>query len=424
MKKIIVLMGVFVMASLMMTQDALAIPAFARRYKTSCATCHIAYPKLNAFGRAFMYNGYQFPGGIEKDKDQVKEEEVQMGSEAYKRVWPDAIWPNSISQAIPLGFVIEAETAYLPNAPSGEPKILFNEIPSELEILGGGNFSDNISYFAEVAIAGEEVEIEMAHISFDNILPNNALSLKVGKIVPLVTPFSNMRRLTAKYWFANKPLGDNQWNLDRTQRGFEIRGLLGKEKRFIYSAGLVEGRKNEINEAKDFYFHAGYKLGGMQLDGTQLATQAGPSEPWRDNSVRFDAFFYSGRATLIGGQKDDFTQVGGSLDLYYDRFNLSALVAVQNDDHPVIGQTFDGTGTHFMVEGTYVLFPWLLPNLRYERFKATLGDESETEQRFVPGLVALIRANVKALVTAEIEKEAEEGEFEIGEIEFALVFGF
>ena len=35
-----------------------AIPAFARKYKTSCATCHTGYPKLNAFGDAFRRNGY------------------------------------------------------------------------------------------------------------------------------------------------------------------------------------------------------------------------------------------------------------------------------------------------------------------------------------------------------------------------------
>jgi hypothetical protein len=402
--------------------DAQAIPVWARKYKTSCATCHVSYPKLNAFGRSFLNNGYQFPGGVEEDKEQNKEEKVSMGSEAYKRVWPDAIWPNILPGNVPLGIIIEAETAYDPNAEAGEPKITFDNIPGEIELITGGNFGDNISFFGELAIAGGEVELEMAHISFDNIVPNNGLSLKIGKIVPYVTPFSNMRRLTTTYWYATKPLGDNAWNFDRTQRGFEIRGLLSNS-RLVYSVGLVEGRENQINGDKDFYFHAGYKFGGLQLDGIREVTVEGPSQPWQDNSVRLDAFFYSGRATLSAGQKDDFTQIGGSLDAYYNRLNLSALVAVQNNDRPVVGASFDGTGTHFMIEGTYLLYPWLLPNLRYERFRATLGDESQTEQRFVPGVVALIRANVKALVTTEIAKSPG-GDFDLGEIEFALVFGF
>ncbi len=43
-----------------------AIPAFARQYGLSCATCHAAYPKLNAFGRQFQEHGYIFEGMQEK----------------------------------------------------------------------------------------------------------------------------------------------------------------------------------------------------------------------------------------------------------------------------------------------------------------------------------------------------------------------
>ena len=30
-----------------------AIPAFSRKYQTSCTTCHNNYPELNDFGEAF-----------------------------------------------------------------------------------------------------------------------------------------------------------------------------------------------------------------------------------------------------------------------------------------------------------------------------------------------------------------------------------
>ena len=35
-----------------------AIPAFARQYQTSCATCHSDFPKLNDFGKAFKDAGF------------------------------------------------------------------------------------------------------------------------------------------------------------------------------------------------------------------------------------------------------------------------------------------------------------------------------------------------------------------------------
>src|SRR5438445_12704996 len=38
-----------------------AIPAFSRQYQTSCTTCHIDFPKLNDFGKAFKDAGFKFP---------------------------------------------------------------------------------------------------------------------------------------------------------------------------------------------------------------------------------------------------------------------------------------------------------------------------------------------------------------------------
>jgi len=38
-----------------------AIPAFSRKYQTSCTTCHNNYPELNDFGEAFKKNGFKFP---------------------------------------------------------------------------------------------------------------------------------------------------------------------------------------------------------------------------------------------------------------------------------------------------------------------------------------------------------------------------
>ena len=40
---------------------AWAIPAFARKYKTGCVTCHTIFPKLTPFGEQFRRNGYRFP---------------------------------------------------------------------------------------------------------------------------------------------------------------------------------------------------------------------------------------------------------------------------------------------------------------------------------------------------------------------------
>src|SRR5579871_91007 len=41
------------------TQNANAIPAFARKYGLRCSACHESWPMLNYFGQKFKDNGYQ-----------------------------------------------------------------------------------------------------------------------------------------------------------------------------------------------------------------------------------------------------------------------------------------------------------------------------------------------------------------------------
>ena len=50
------------------TDRADAIPAFARKYRTTCATCHAPIPRLNAFGEQFAANGFEFPGEQARDR--------------------------------------------------------------------------------------------------------------------------------------------------------------------------------------------------------------------------------------------------------------------------------------------------------------------------------------------------------------------
>ncbi|MEE9215424.1 MAG: hypothetical protein V3U54_11655, partial [Thermodesulfobacteriota bacterium] len=44
-----------------MNNEANATSQWARKYKTSCSTCHNAFPRLNYYGERFMLNGYQDP---------------------------------------------------------------------------------------------------------------------------------------------------------------------------------------------------------------------------------------------------------------------------------------------------------------------------------------------------------------------------
>jgi len=69
-----------------------------RRYGTSCATCHIGFPRLTPFGEAFLRHGYRFP---DDDEDQVKEQPgaLALGADAYRSLFPDAVWPTTMPAA-------------------------------------------------------------------------------------------------------------------------------------------------------------------------------------------------------------------------------------------------------------------------------------------------------------------------------------
>ncbi|NPB04555.1 MAG: hypothetical protein GXO39_09150 [Thermotogae bacterium] len=60
-----------------MLELILAIPAFARMYNVSCKLCHVAYPKLNAFGEGFADNGYVFPGQQENIYRNLNDEDAR-----------------------------------------------------------------------------------------------------------------------------------------------------------------------------------------------------------------------------------------------------------------------------------------------------------------------------------------------------------
>src|SRR5512146_449997 len=94
---------------------AAAVPAFARKYKTSCTTCHTIFPKLNPFGEQFRRNGFRFPG---IDSDVVKAEPVALGTDAQKKTFPDSVWPGFLSSFPPLAFGMNGQAIFHPDTGS------------------------------------------------------------------------------------------------------------------------------------------------------------------------------------------------------------------------------------------------------------------------------------------------------------------
>ncbi|MDA2937435.1 hypothetical protein MYX75_04130 [Acidobacteria bacterium AH-259-A15] len=187
-----------ILVFLAMTQEVRAIPAFARKYETSCQTCHVAFPKLNAFGEAFRNNGYRFPAG---DEEVVQEKPVSLGSPSWKRLWPKTIWPSDIPALPPVGLLITNRFDMRP----GEAVSNDFATPKEVELFSGGTFGEDLSFLATLTLLDENEFGGLHRLfgQFDSIKGNSLFNVKFGGFELRAVPFSSHRRLLKTNYLMN-----------------------------------------------------------------------------------------------------------------------------------------------------------------------------------------------------------------------------
>jgi hypothetical protein len=420
------------------TVPSYSIPAFARKYKTSCMTCHNGFPKLNAFGEAFRRNGYQFPAGA--DPEMIKEEPVSLGSEGNKKAFPDAIWPGSIPGTSPISIFLNGEVDYNPRE---DPRFTFGGLGSSIEAVAGGTLGEDISFWGQFALNADGTsELNRIFVIFSNLIGNDySLNMRVGVIEPSLFSFSTHRAWLEGYWLTTRPLseapGDMGWTIEETQKGIELNGMAAG--RFGWSGGIVEAF-GPAHADKDYYLHATYKFGGLPLDGVIEGNSApsGGSRPYIDNSVTIGAFGYWGHASLgpspDGTTPDNkFGMVGGDVNIFYDRFNLFGGAAIRHDGQPYLsGPGIGINSTVWFSELDVTVFPWLLPGIRYESWQGQAldpetpgGTLSYTDGQLVPGIVFLVRPNVKVTLRGVFAKQFANGDTKLqpGQVAVMLALG-
>lgn len=379
-------------------REAGAVPVFARKYETSCQTCHSAFPKLTPFGDAFRRNGHRFPAGEEEDN--TKQPAVAMGQEAHKKVFPSAIWPVDLPSVAPISVTVGSSLTYTEGP---LPQVNFGGIGGSMGLQTAATLGDVFSVWAGATLmamakttGGETVAISLERI-FVNVTPFEQpyAMLRVGRFEPGILVATQHRTLGLPPWIGTSAIGDDPFTLDPTQLGLEASGVIAWG-RLNYAAGLVEGSNSIPNPPKDFYGRLAYKLGGMRLDGLGGATEP---DPWRESSATLGVFGYRGQAKFgdpaVATQEDKFWIAGADLNLLYKDANL--LLAFQyGDNHRPSFKDPNASRSswNLFAQLDYVLFPWLIPTLRYER--RLIADAQES--RISGGLYFVVRANVRAQV--------------------------
>lgn len=424
--------------------NADAIPAWSRKYQTSCSTCHAVYPKLNYFGKAFRNNGYRFPGGLEDTA--TKEPPVSLGAEGYKKLFPRAVWPSNFAGTVPLAVrgILRA------NAFEDDTADSF-EFPHEFELLAGGTLGETFSYFAELELENEDNENEVEMVVALQYDPRPGFHVRLGTIAP--HPIPDHLRLTAAHpspydtrttpssltlRVAN-PNGstptisisaateEDRWRLRDEQAGIEIWGAANGARGnggLTWSLGVANGQGlNDSNSDKDLFARAAYKFGGYGELGGGEAPQS--TEFWRDDSFKVGLFtyrgsstnVYEGRTTVATGApgtglvtvaaeseiNNDFDVVGVDFDWWFKDLNLFGLYLQQSDDDPRgTGESIDTDA--WFIEGNYTIHPWLIGLLRYGETAQDFAvrPDPETQEFLVPALIFVARPNVKFTAEAQM----------------------
>jgi len=366
-------------------------------------------------GEAFRHNSYRFAAS--QEAQMTRERQIYLGDESYKRLWPKAIWPGGLPGSVPLSVLFRNQVSWLPAAPRGESKFTFEPLMNEANLLAGGTLGDDISFFGALSIVESSADIELGHISFNDLLKNNLFNVRVGLIAPEVLFISNRRVLGPDYWITTLIVGDNNWSLEPNQKGFEAYGTKAQG-RLLYNIGLVEGRGNRQNSQKDFYGHVAYKFDGLRYDGVGGTTT---DKLWRDDSFQLGGFVYLGRATLGAiRQKDTFHMLGFDFLVSGSDVSFFGGFSWQRDDSPIIGLPDTSmTAANMLLELNYVIYPWLIPTFRFERFEL----EGVEDLRLTPTLQVLVRANLRAFMAIQLT-DPHDDDFEARQIDWGLDVGF
>ena len=149
----------------------------------------------------------------------------------------------------------------------------------------------------------------------------------------------------------------------------------------------------DLNKKKDYYARVTYKISSLREIGRTENQSSENSAFYLDNSFRLGGFYYSGNA-ISGSINDKFTVIGGDIDWWFNRLNIDALVMSMKSD--TTGNKRSSMA--YYVGGHYVVFPWLIPSVRYEFTDKDVNDNSIAASNIIPGVTFMVRANVKVIL--------------------------
>jgi hypothetical protein len=426
--------GVFVYFILGEVPRTSAIPYFARKYQTSCSTCHIDPPELNDFGWAFKKNGFRFP---KDDAEFVKQPQQMLGAPAYKKVFPHAIWPGELPATVPIAFRYSGfltHNSRVPLQAGFVPKTdLFS--PDAFTVISAGAFGGDISWWIDddisVGGSGADGGLGDGYLKVNDLgkylgLPKDALNVRFGQF-ELDLPFTQARSINLSDYDVYDEaavagvLGttDNPFQLGAPQRGIEIGGY-PNDGNFNWSVAVTNGSNDApaVSNGKNVYVNV-FQQFNLDRDKSQRkeVQAAGPTGPHDHTSIRLGSFYDYGQNAVnpdhtlfpgFGAIGESYYRIGAYFRFkYQSRFELYGMGMYSHDDNMIPNLTTltldRGPGINFsggFVQAEYWIYPWLIPLMRFDYVNSPFDyyngvSKGFGRSRFSPGIQALIRPNIK-----------------------------
>lgn len=248
-------------ALMLVAARAEAIPAFARKYEASCQRCHATvWPKLNAFGRQFKENGYQFPEGEEETWRAGQTQRIAGGA------------PLDLFRALPIslrGRLVGGVQSVPDSIPPRHDVGLLR--PTRLDLLGGGSIYRDVSVFGGVTIAPSPFVRQLV-VGVHNIGRPGLLNVRAGRFLLLDFQQPAERNVTA----LGNPAAEtrvvgNPFVLDDHQIGVQAWGRPAWGP-FFYELAVVQGVSDpstglDVDLWKDLWARATLDLFALRIGG-------------------------------------------------------------------------------------------------------------------------------------------------------------
>jgi hypothetical protein len=285
---------------------ASAIPAFARKYKFSCSTCHVAIPKLKDYGNDFAGNGFKIPDG-----EEPKRAYIDTGDETLL-----------LMRELPLAVRFDA---FVQAADRDNVKTDF-QTPYGLKLLSSGPIAKHVSYYFYFYLSerGEVAGVEDAFV-YINDIANSDLDLSVGQFQVSDPLFKRELRLTYEDYLLYK-MKPAQSDIKLTyERG--LMATYGLNFGLNLTAMLLNG--NGIGEAGDnlLFDKDNYKSYAVRLHQGISFLNVG-------------LFAYSGKETIIDtvNASNSVLIYGPDVTIGNDKIELNAQYLFREDKFNISGK--------------------------------------------------------------------------------------